>query len=88
MSLRFLVVLLLVLDVASAVAVSTARHRHRQLFVELNRLERARDELEIEFNQLQLEQATYAESTLIDRIARERLGMVAPVANEIVVVRP
>ena len=88
MSTRFLIGLLIALNIASAVAVVVARHKHRQLFVELNRLEKARDELNVEFSRLQLEQATWAESTLIDRTARERLGMVLPAADEIVVVRP
>ena len=88
MSARFLIGLLVALNIASAVGVVVARHKHRQLFVELNRLEKARDELNVEFSRLQLEQATWAESTLIDRTARERLGMVLPKADEIVVVRP
>ena len=88
MSARFLIGLLIALNIASAVGVVMARHRHRQLFVELNRLEKVRDELNVEFSSLQLEQATWAESTLIDRTARERLGMVLPVADDIVVVRP
>ncbi len=88
MSARFLIGLLIALNIASAVGVVVARHKHRQLFVELNRLEKARDELNVEFSRLQLEQATWAESTLIDRTARERLGMVLPKADEIVVVRP
>ena len=87
MSLRFLVLLLLALDIASAIGVVWARYRHRQLFVELSCEEKARDALNIEFSRLQLEQATWAEGTLIDRAARERLGMVLPRADEIVVVR-
>ncbi len=88
MSLRLAIGLLLVLNTASAVEVVRAKHEHRQRFVELGEAEKARDALEIEYNQLQLEQATYAESTLIDRIARERLGMEPPKAEDIVVVRP
>ena len=88
MSARFLIGLLIALNIAAAVGVVVARHKHRQLFVELNGLEKARDELNVEFSRLQLEQATWAESTLIDRTARERLGMVLPKADEIVVVRP
>ena len=87
MSLRFVVLLLLALDIASAIGVVWARHRHRQLFVELSREEKTRDALNVEFSRLQLEQATWAEGTLIDRAARERLGMVLPRADEIVVVR-
>lgn len=88
MILRGGILVLLLLTIASAVSVVTAKHRHRHLFHEMTRLEKDCDELEIEFKQYQLEQATYAESTLIERIARERLGMLLPKAEEIVLVRP
>ena len=88
MSLRVLVVLLVLANVASAIAVVFARHEHRQLFIQLTALEKARDELNIEFGRLQLEQATWAESNRIDQVAREKLGMKFPESNEIVVVRP
>ena len=65
-----------------------ARHEHRQLFIQLTALEKARDELNIEFGRLQLEQATWAESTRIDQVARERLGMKFPETADIVVIRP
>ncbi len=85
---RFLLVVLLLGSIASAIGVVYARHRHRLLFVELTRLEKARDELNIEFGRLQLEQATVAESNRIDQIARLRLGMKFPEAVDVVVVRP
>lgn len=85
---RFLLVVLILGSVASAIGVVYARHRHRLLFVELSRLEKARDELNIEFGRLQLEQATVAESNRIDQIARMRLGMKFPEAGDVVVVRP
>jgi cell division protein FtsL len=88
MSLRWLLALLLAANLASAVVVVHARHQHRQRFVELTGLEKARDELNIEFGRLQLEQATWAESNRVDQVARNRLGMVFPQADEIVVVRP
>jgi cell division protein FtsL len=88
MTLRVLLVALIVANVVSALAVVHARHRHRQLFVELSRLEKARDELNIEFGRLQLEQATWAQSNRIDQIARDRLGMKFPEGAEIVVIRP
>lgn len=88
MSLRLLAALLVVANIGSAIAVVYARHEHRQLFVALTRLERERDELNIEFGRLQLEQATWAESNRIDQVARNRLGMVFPSADETVVVRP
>ena len=84
---RFLLVALILGGIASAIGVVYARHRHRLLFVELSRLEKVRDELNIEFGRLQLEQATVAESNRIDQIARTRLGMKFPEARDVVVVR-
>ena len=85
---RLLLIALVVLNVATAIGVVYARHRHRILFVELSKLQKVRDELNIGFGRLQLEQATVAEATRIDQIARVRLGMKSPEAGEIVVVRP
>ena len=85
---RLLLIVLLACTVASAIGVVFMRHRHRQTFIELSKVERARDELNIEFGRLQLEQATWAESNRIDQVARTRLGMVFPETRDIVVVRP
>ena len=88
MSLRIIVFVLILANVATAIGVVYARHEHRQLFIAFKRLERERDELNIDFGRLQLEQATWAESNRIDQVARNRLGMVFPEADETVVVRP
>jgi len=85
---RLLLTVLIVANVASALTVVYARHQHRQLFMQVNKLDRARDELNIEFGRLQLEQATWAESNRIDQVARERLGMKFPEGAETVVIRP
>ena len=89
MSVRAFVMALLVLAaMASAVGVVYARHRHRQAFIELSSLEKARDELNIEFGRLQLEQATWAETGRIEQVAREQLGMKFPEGADVVVVKP
>ena len=88
MSARLLLAVLIAANMLTAIAVVFARHEHRQLFIQLSKLEKARDELNIEFGRLQLEQATWAESNRIDQVARTRLGMVFPEAGDIVVVRP
>jgi cell division protein FtsL len=88
MSARLLLAILLAANMLTAIAVVFARHEHRQLFIQLSKLEKARDELNIEFGRLQLEQATWAESNRIDQVARTRLGMVFPESGDIVVVRP
>jgi len=88
MNARLVLGLLIAANMASAIAVVFARHEHRQLFIALSKLEKARDELNIEFGRLQLEQATWAESNRIDQVARTRLGMKFPETGDIVVVRP
>ena len=88
MTSRLVLALLVAANVLSAVGVVFARHEHRQLFTRLSKLEAARDELNIEFGRLQLEQATWAESNRIDQVARSRLGMVFPETRDIVVLRP
>ena len=87
MSRWLLLAVLVVAIVASALLVVRDRHDHRQAFVELNKLDRARDELNIEFGRLQLEQATWAESNRVDQVARTRLGMSFPRTEDTVVLR-
>ncbi|MFN3703214.1 cell division protein FtsL [Thermomonas sp.] len=85
---RYVLLAVLVLaNVASALLIVRDRHEHRQAFVELSRLEKARDALNIEFGRLQLEQATWAESNRVDQVARTRLGMVFPRTEDTVVLR-
>ncbi|TAH44172.1 MAG: cell division protein FtsL [Gammaproteobacteria bacterium] len=82
---RLVVVLVLMLVVmASAIGVVYARHEGRRQFIELNRLNSERDNLNFEFGRLQLEQATWAENNRIEQIARGRLGMVAPSTTEMI----
>ena len=81
-------VLLLIATMASATGVVYVRQKHREAFIELTRLERERDELNIEFGRLQLEQATWAETNRIEHVATGKLGMFFPASQDIVVVRP
>jgi cell division protein FtsL len=89
MSTQFTVLgLLLVMVVSSAVAVVYARHESRKQFVELQQLSRERDELDIEWGRLQLEQGAWAAHGRIERIAREKLNMRLPVASNTVIFAP
>ena len=89
MSVRlFLLVVLALAAVATAVGVVHARQQHRLAYIELSRLEHQRDELNIEFSRLQLEQATWSETNRIEQVATERLGMHFPEAADTVVLRP
>lgn len=89
MNLRNFILTLLVFAVlGSGVAVVYARQEHRQAYVQLNRLLRERDEINIEFSRMQLEQATWAETNRIEQVATQRIGMVFPQAAELVVIKP
>ena len=89
MSVRlFLLIVLALAAVATAVGVVHARQQHRMAYIELSRLEHQRDELNIEFSRLQLEQATWSETNRIEQVATEKLGMQFPEAADVVVLRP
>ncbi|WP_199909842.1 cell division protein FtsL [Rhodanobacter thiooxydans] len=78
---------LLVAVLASALGVVWTRHESRVLFVSLTALQNQRDELNIEYGKLELEQATYAEPRRIDDEARQKLGMVDPRPQDIRLLR-
>lgn len=62
----------------SALQVVIAQHEARRLFVELQTLEKKRDQLKEEWGRLQLEQSTWAINDRIETIARTELGMKMP----------
>lgn len=84
----FILVALLVAMLASAIGVAYARHNHRQAYIELSKLQRQRDEFNIEFRRLQTEQATVAETNRIVSIANAKLSMHFPLETETTVVQP
>lgn len=69
---------------ASALAVVGARHEHRQAFMLHQAALAERDALNLEWTQLQLEQATWATQARIETAARERLGMAKPDPSRII----
>ena len=88
MSARLLALMLLLIGaVASGIGVVSSRQQSRQLFSALSELERGRDELNIEYGRLQLEQATWTETNRLEQLARNQLGMVFPGPAETVVIR-
>lgn len=73
---------------ATAVSVVWVKHESRKLFATLQGLERTRDDLNVEWGQLQLEQSTWATDGRIETLVRKQLQMELPRADEIVVVTP
>ena len=72
--------------VMSAVALIYTKHESRKLFVELEGLTTERDELNIEWGQLQIEQSTWATHARIERLAAEELSLARPESAEIYVI--
>ena len=62
----------------SSLQVVIARHETRRLFVELQMLERMRDELNEEWGKLQLEHSTWAINDRVENFARTKLRMKKP----------
>jgi len=81
-----LVLVFAVVCVTSALALVYTKHESRKLFVELEALTQERDELNIEWSQLQIEQSTWATHARIEQVATDNLSLVRPDATEIVVI--
>ena len=82
------VAMLWVLLLGSSLAVVYGKHEARSRFVELQRLTHERDDLDIEWGQLQLEQSTWGTHGRVERVAHDELHMVIPAPGELRIVRP
>ncbi len=83
-----LLMLLWVATLGFAAGAIYTKHRSRELFVQLEQLNRQRDNLDIEWGQLQLEQSAWSTHAFVERVAVTRLNMAQPEARRIQVVRP
>jgi cell division protein FtsL len=72
----------------SAAGAIWCKHRARELFVELEALHARRDNLEIEWGQLQLEQSAWSSHAFVERVASARLHMGMPPPKEIEIIAP
>jgi len=70
----------------SALALIYTKHESRKLFIELEQLTSERDELNIEWGQLQIEQSTWATHARIEKVALEELSLARPATSEIFVI--
>ncbi len=85
---RAMLALLIVATFLSALAVIDARNENRMLFARLQQLRQQRDQINVEWGQLLLEQSTWSTPARIEQVATRRLDMVMPQHVEIVVVHP
>ena len=74
----FLMLLLALAVIGSALGVVRTKHQNRGLVTQLEALRVEHERLDMEWAQLQLEEATLAHNARVDRVAREQLQMVDP----------
>lgn len=86
-ALRLLVIftlpLLWVAVLGSAAGSIYFKHRQRELFIQLERLNASRDELEAEWGRLQLEQSAWSTYAYVENVADARLHMHIPASREV-----
>lgn len=82
-----LVVLIVVL-LASALTVIYSKYQSRLIFIEIQKQERALDQYEVEWGQLQLELTTLAELNRVEQVAREQLKLIMPLREKIIYIKP
>ncbi|CAK0765115.1 Cell division protein FtsL [Gammaproteobacteria bacterium] len=86
---KFFIGVSLVIAVAgSAMEVVYARHVSRKLYNDLQKLQVARDNLQIEWGKLQIEEGTWATHPRVERVAHNQLEMLLPPQEKIVVITP
>ena len=85
---RAVVTLLGVAVFLSALALIDARPQNRVLFEQLQQLDQQRDQLNIEWGRLLLEQSTWSTHAYIEQSATQKLGMSTPPSSQVLVVKP
>lgn len=71
----------------TALHVVLAQHQARRLFVEIQSLEKNRDDLNEEWTRLLLEQSTWATNARIETVARNELDMSMPDKSSLYIIR-
>ena len=83
-----LIVVLAGAVLGSGVGVVYTQHANRQLFIQLQKLQAERDDIEIEWESLQLEQSTLVTDAVVEEMARKRLKMLIPDPGEVLYIAP
>ncbi|PVZ71878.1 cell division protein FtsL [Pelagibaculum spongiae] len=76
------------LVIGSAVAVVNVTHLNRQTFARWQKLQVEKQQLEVRWQQLLLEESTWATHSRVAQVAQKKLGMELPKAADVIVVRP
>jgi cell division protein FtsL len=91
MTRRFLVAALIGLWIAvlaSSAGVVYVKHQARSLFIELEKLSSERDNLNIEWGRLQLEQSAWSTHGFVEQVANSKLRMTLPNTTDVKIIQP
>ena len=83
-----LVIMLMLSVMITSLQVINTKHQNRQAFIELQNLKKQQDQMETEWGQLQLEQATWAAHGRVEKIASKQLEMVIPPTGSVSIIKP
>ena len=73
--------------VVSSLGVAYSSHQTRNMYRDLQQLEKDHDDLEHEYEKLMLEQSAWSDYTRLNGLAQDSLQMTAPETSEMVVLR-
>lgn len=76
-----------VMLLTSSVSLVYVQHERRELFMEFKTLERARDRMQVEWGQLQVEASTWAAQDRIESLAGEKLNLRVPAPESVILVQ-
>lgn len=82
-----IIIILTIAVLVSGIGLVYIRHLNRQIFVQLEQLQSERDNLEIDWELLQLEQSTLVTDFAVEEIAQNRLNMFIPDPSEILYIK-
>lgn len=73
--------------VISSLGVAYSSHQTRNMYRDLQMLEKDHDDLEHEYEKLLLEQSAWADYTRLNQLAQDELAMAPPANDKLVVLR-
>ncbi|MEI6542048.1 MAG: cell division protein FtsL [Methylococcales bacterium] len=84
---RLLIVAAVVL-LLSSLAVVYSKNLSRLIFIEIQKQERALDQYEVEWGQMQLELTMLGEQNRLELVAKNELKLVMPLREKIIYIKP
>ncbi len=72
----------------SALAVIYSKFYSRLIFIEIQKQERALDQYEVEWGQMQLELTMLAEQNRLELVAQDELKLMMPLREKIIYIKP